>query len=412
MALPVSETLYRRLLPVALVLGFAGGFIGLVYSAFTGFGNDLFFGDPTSEPWSGQWWWIPLVSGGAVLVTALRKLWSVPKHVSGAIAYVRAGWVDPSSVLSLFAISAISLFTGASLGPSFGIIVAAGGLGSWIISRLPTSTTEEQHEYTLTGMAGGLGAALSGPLLAGVMTGELGTTPKKRYVAAFIPQLLAATIGYVIFFGITGKVMLDTFNIPGYEYENVHLLYGALLGIFSVVVLLAQVLIRNFVLWLAPLVKNPYARAAAGGAIVGLIAFALPLTVNGGSSQLAYETGNIATLSIGLLVAVLVGKMAAFTLSQEAGFLGGLVFPILFVGGTAGILVHLLLPGIPAPLAVAAMVGAVPGAVLGAPVSFILLGSFTVGVGLPGVAPVGIAVITAHLAVWGLQLFKETRENV
>ena len=410
--LPVANPLYRRLLLVALILGVAGGFIGLVYSAFTGFGNDLFFGDPTSEPWSGQWWWIPLVSGGAVLVTALRKLWSVPEHVSGAIAYVRAGWVDPSSVLSLFAISAISLFTGASLGPSFGIIVAAGGLGSWIISRLSTSDTDAQHAYTLTGMAGGLGAALSGPLLAAVMTGELSSTSKKRYVAAFIPQLLAATIGYVIFFGITGKVMLDTFNIPGYEYENAHLLYGGLLGLFSVVVLLAQALIRNFVVWLAPFVKNPYARAAAGGAIVGLIAFALPLTVNGGSSQLSYETGNIATLSIGLLLAVLVGKMAAFTLSQEAGFLGGLVFPILFVGGTAGILVHLVFPWIPAPLAVAGMVAAVPGAVLGSPVSFILLGAFTVGLGLEGIVPVGIAVINSHLAVWGLQVFKATRENV
>jgi len=159
-------------------------------------------------------------------------------------------------------------------------------------------------------------------------------------------------------------------------------------------------------------VKNPYARAAAGGAIVGLIAFALPLTVNGGSSQLSYETGNIATLSIGLLLAVLVGKMAAFTLSQEAGFLGGLVFPILFVGGTAGILVHLVFPWIPAPLAVAGMVAAVPGAVLGSPVSFILLGAFTVGLGLEGIVPVGIAVIISHLAVWGLQVFKATRENV
>jgi len=45
-------------------------------------------------------------------------------------------------------------------------------------------------------------------------------------------------------------------------------------------------------------------------------------------------------------------------------------------------------------------------------VSFILLGSFTVGLGLAGVAPVGIAVITAHLAVSGLKVFQNTRESV
>jgi H+/Cl- antiporter ClcA len=104
--------------------------------------------------------------------------------------------------------------------------------------------------------------------------------------------------------------------------------------------------------------------------------------------------------------------MAAFTLSQEAGFLGGPVFPILFIGGTAGIVVNAVLPDIPASLAVAAMIAAVPGATLAAPVSFILLGAGVVGVGISGIAPVGIAVITAHLAVWGLDVFRETRESV
>jgi len=49
---------------------------------------------------------------------------------------------------------------------------------------------------------------------------------------------------------------------------------------------------------------------------------------------------------------VLVGKMVAITLSQEAGFLGGTVFPILFIGGTAGIVVHGVLTDIPIALAV------------------------------------------------------------
>jgi H+/Cl- antiporter ClcA len=108
----------------------------------------------------------------------------------------------------------------------------------------------------------------------------------------------------------------------------------------------------------------------------------------------------------------LVGKMIAFTMSQEAGFLGGPVFPILFIGGTAGLLIHALIPDVPAPLAVAAMTAAVPGATIGAPVSFILIGVGVVGVGVTGIAPVGIAVVSAHLAVWGLKLLKETRESV
>jgi len=96
----MSETWYRRLLVLALVLGGGGGIAALVYSGFTGFGLDLFFGEPTSDLWSGEWWWIPLVPGGAVLVVALRRWWSVPDKVSGAVAFARHGWVDPSSAVS------------------------------------------------------------------------------------------------------------------------------------------------------------------------------------------------------------------------------------------------------------------------------------------------------------------------
>lgn len=410
--LPLSEVWYRKLLVAALVLGVGGGVIALVYSGVTNFGIGRFYGEPTSEVWSGQWWWIPLVSGGAVLVVALRGLWKVPEKVPGAIAFAKRGWVDPSSAISLVLISAISLFVGASLGPSFGIVVGGGGMGAWLVSRSSTTDTEAQHEYSLTGMGGGLGAVFSAPLFASVLASELSTTPKSKYVAVFIPEFTAATIGYVIFFGVTGKVMLDAFEIPGYEYETVHLLYGLLLGVLAVLTLLVQSIIGNAVRRLAALAKNAYVRAAAGGALVGLIAFALPLTATGGSKQLAYATQNTASLGIGLLLAVLVGKMMAIALSQEAGFLGGTVFPILFIGGAAGIVVHGLLPDIPIALAVGAMIAAVPGAIIGAPVSFILIAVAGVGLGVTAVAPIGIAVITAHITVGAIKVFAETRESM
>ncbi|MCJ7780799.1 MAG: chloride channel protein [Acidimicrobiia bacterium] len=408
----MSEVWYRKLLVAALVLGVGGGVIALVYSGVTNFGIGRFYGEPTAEVWSGQWWWIPLVSGGAVLVVALRGLWKVPEKVPGAIAFAKRGWVDPLSAISLVLISAISLFVGASLGPSFGIVVGGGGMGAWLVSRSSTTDTEAQHEYSLTGMGGGLGAVFSAPLFASVLASELSTTPKSKYVAAFIPEFTAATIGYVIFFGVTGEVMLDAFEIPGYEYETVHLLYGLLLGVLAVFTLLVQSIIGNAVRRLAALAENAYVRAAAGGALVGLIAFALPLTATGGSKQLAYATQNTASLGIGLLLAVLVGKMMAITLSQEAGFLGGTVFPILFIGGAAGIVVHGLLPDIPIALAVAAMIAAVPGAIIGAPVSFILIAVGGVGLGVTAVAPIGIAVITAHLTVGAIKVFAETRESM
>ncbi len=76
-------------------------------------------------------------------------------------------------------------------------------------------------------------------------------------------------------------------------------------------------------------------------------------------------------------------------------------------GGTAGVLVHTIVPGVPAALAVAAMIAALPGAVIGAPVSFVLIGVVTVGIGVESLAPISIAVITAHASNAALRLHLE-----
>jgi H+/Cl- antiporter ClcA len=45
-------------------------------------------------------------------------------------------------------------------------------------------------------------------------------------------------------------------------------------------------------------------------------------------------------MGIGMIAAILIGKMVAIALSRSSGFLGGIVFPSIFLGGTAGLLIH------------------------------------------------------------------------
>jgi len=195
--LPLDEVWYRRLLVLALGLGVAGGVFALLYGAVTGFGITWLFGEPSSEPFSGRWWWIPLIAGGAVLVVFLRQRAGVAGPVPGAIATARKAWVDPRTPTPLVLISVISLIVGASLGPSFGVVVAAGGVGSWFVSRRAEASGSEREETSLAGMAGGLGALFSAPLFAAVMASELSPTSKRDYVAAFIPQFVGTAAGAV-----------------------------------------------------------------------------------------------------------------------------------------------------------------------------------------------------------------------
>ena len=61
----------------------------------------------------------------------------------------------------------------------------------------------------------------------------------------------------------------------------------------------------------------------------------------------------------------------------------------------------MLIPGLPEGLAFTAMFAALPGALVAAPFSLILLAALTTQIGTLQIAPVAIAVLTAYLAVSG-----------
>ena len=141
--------------------------------------------------------------------------------------------------------------------------------------------------------------------------------------------------------------------------------------------------------------------ATIGGVAFGLVGVALPLTLFTGTDQLDTVIHDGATLGAGLLIAVVFAKILVFALCEATGFIGGPFLVMLFIGGTAGTAAHVLIPGLPAGLAFTAMFAALPGAVVAAPFSLLLLGALTTQIGTLQMAPVTIAVLTAYLALSG-----------
>jgi H+/Cl- antiporter ClcA len=128
---------------------------------------------------------------------------------------------------------------------------------------------------------------------------------------------------------------------------------------------------------------------------------ALPLTLFTGTSQLETVIHDAATLGAGLVIAVMFAKILMFALCEATGFIGGPVLVTLFIGGTAGIAAHLLVPALPEGLGFATMFAAILGSIIAAPVTVILLAALATQIGTLQLAPVAIAVLTAHLAVSG-----------
>src|SRR5262249_22333526 len=153
------------------------------------------------------------------------------------------------------------------------------------------------------------------------------------------------------------------------------------------------------------------AKSVLGGLIFGIVGVALPLTMFNGADQLTTVLGRAGTLGLGLLIATLIAKMLTFGVSEGSGFVGGPIFPSLFIGGTAGVIVHQVIPGVPLGLAFACLLAAVPGTLVAAPFAMVLMVAFLTKLGALETAPVLIAVFTAYLTMEGVKYVLLSRQR-
>ena len=223
---------------------------------------------------------------------------------------------------------------------------------------------------------------------------------------------MASSVSFGIYFAIAGAVFMDIYKVPQYTFEDWQLLAAIPLGLFAAVVV---TVLAGFILGAARLfgrLKVPdIVKSVLGGVIFGVVGVALPLTMFSGGDQLKTELSGAGALGVGLLVAALIGKMLTFGVSQGSGFVGGPIFPSLFIGGTAGVIVHQVIPGVPLGLAFTCLLAAVPGAVVAAPFAMVLMAAFLTQVGALQTAPILIAVVTAFLTMEGVKFFLASRKQ-
>jgi H+/Cl- antiporter ClcA len=383
---------------LAVVLSFAAlAFLGLLKG-----GTKLWFTLPQDPGWfDGNLWWVAVTAGAGVLVGVLRRWFQVPAKLPGTIKEIQAQRVEPSTVPAAVAVSLVSLAGGASLGPEDALGKMGGGLGTWVSERQKLST-DEQATNTLSGMSAAYGGLLASPILATSLVLELGRLKARRFADTLVASLLSSSIAFAIYFAIAGSTFVGIFAVPPYKYKDWHLAAAIPLGLAAgALALITLIVIGVMTKLTAPLAERTILRATIGGVIFGLVGVALPLTLFTGTDQLSTVIDKGAILGAGLLIAVVFAKMLVFGLCEATGFIGGPFLVMLFIGGTAGTAAHVLIPGLPAGLAFTTMFAALPGALVAAPFSLIVLVTLTTRIGALQTAPVAIAVLTAYLAVSG-----------
>jgi H+/Cl- antiporter ClcA len=325
----------------------------------------------------------------------------VPAKLPGTFKEIKEERVEPATVPAAVVVSVVSLAGGASLGPEDALGKMGGGLGTWVSERQKLSE-DVRATNTLSGMSAAYGGLLASPVVAAILVLEVARQKAQRFADALVATLLSSSVAFAIYYAIAGSTFVGIFAVPSYKYKDWQLLAAIPLGLVAgALALIVVIAVGAMTKLAAPLAKRTILRATIGGVLFGLVGVALPLTLFSGTDALPTVIKNGATLGAGLLIAVVFAKIIAFALCEASGFIGGPVLVSLFIGGTAGTAAHVLIPGLPEGLAFTTMFAALPGALVAAPFSLILLAALTTQIGALQTASVAIAVVTAYLAVSG-----------
>jgi H+/Cl- antiporter ClcA len=409
--LPVTRTReFWPLMGYALALGVIGAFFSLAFLAVIGHGGHWYH--VSNESWGGgHWWWVAVTAAAGIVVGLVRGWTKLPMQTPGLAEDLAAEHVDRKLVPGIVAVSAVSLIGGASLGPEKALGNGGGWFAEWIAKRRGLDT-ENTQVTTLAGFSGAYGGLFSSTVIVVMFILELARPGGRRGAKALPATIIAGAVSFAIYFAIAGAVFLDLYKVPYFRYHDWELAAGIGFGVLAAVIVLILGVFMNASTALFTRMKIPdIAKSTIGGVLFGLVGVALPLSMFTGSDQLKDVLSRGSALGAGLLAVLVIAKMFSFSVSVASGFVGGPIFPALFIGGTSAVTVHVLFPAVPLGLVFTCLLAGVPGALVSAPFSFVLIAAFLTHLGALQTAPVLLAVITAFLTMEGTKYILATQKN-
>ncbi len=369
---------------LAVVIGCIGGGSAIAFREALGGLQYLFYGfsSESVHTLAAQlaWWHILLATTVGGLIVGLIVEFLMPGKRPHGVAEVmeasalKGGRMGLKAGLGAALVSAVSLGAGASTGREGPVVHLGASLSAFVAARLRLGRSLSQ---TLLGcgVAAAVAASFNAPIAGAFFALEvvLGHYAMSAFTAIVIASVTGTVVSR-IWFGD-----FPAFTVPAHDIVSyLEFPAFALLGIVSAAVAIIFMHATDFSAKLAAGSPVPAGlRPAGGGLLVGLIALAFPQVLGVG-----YEATDAALrdqFGLWLLISLILAKTAATAISLGSGFGGGVFSPSLFlgamVGGAFGILATDLFPQLSSGHEAYAIVGmgAVAGAVLGAPISTILM---------------------------------------
>jgi H+/Cl- antiporter ClcA len=320
-------------------------------------------------------WPLILLTGAGVVIGLLIKF--LGQHGGLGVAqqqYAKTGRLNPRDVPSILLQGFTALWSGAAVGPEGPLVFLTGGVGTFISDRLRLQKDDVQV-LVYSSIAGAFGGFFGSPVVGAVGAIEYMFIKELNLYRHIIPGLLAAAVGWGVYYALLQTSFLGIYNFPNYDSPRlVDLWWAFLVGVIAGLVGIMFKLIFGILhLAFGRLKKRPVLLAIIGGVVIGLIGSFLPLTLYSGQTQLLQIIHNPAAFGIGLLLLLVLVKALLTSTSFATGFEGGPIFPSLFMGGTLGLALSKILTFIPEGVGVTAGMAGVASAVFPMPLTMILL---------------------------------------
>jgi chloride channel protein, CIC family len=354
------------------------------------------------------WWPLPLLAiAGVLTALAITRLPGHGGH-SPADGFHAGGHPAVRDVPGIALAALATLALGVVLGPEAPLIALGGGLALIALSRRrPDERTE--NLVAGTGSFAAISTLFGNPILAAFLLMEAAGLGGAMLDLALVPGMLAAGIGALIFIGLDSWTGVGTFSlvIPNLPHTGSPTVaefgWAIAIGLAAAV---AGGAIRGLALAARPHVER---RMVSLMPVVGLAVGGLAILYHelsgrnstevlfSGQNALGPLIQHNADYSVGALLALVLCKSLAYGLSLSC-FRGGPVFPSMFIGAAGGMaLSHL--PGLPVIPAIAMGIGAMCAAMLGLPLTSVMLATLLLlSDGLTVMPLVIVAVVVAYVA--------------
>jgi len=387
---------------MAIGIGVISAFVALVLLRLIGlFTNLAFFGrwsttlvSPVGNNLGIFEIFIPVVGG--LIIGLMARYGSERIRGHGIPEAIEAILINGSKVEPKVAIlkpisSAISIGTGGPFGAEGPIIMTGGAVGSMIAQFFHLSSTERKT-LLVAGAAGGMSATFASPVAATLLAVELLLFEWKP--RSLIPVALASATAAIVRRYIIG--MGPLFPVPPHPAfigpggmlgcVLVGLLAGALSALLTVMVYASEDAFRklpiHWMWW-----------PAIGGLVIGIGGLIFPQALGVGYSTIgALLQGNV---TAGVIIGILLVKSIIWSVSLGSGTSGGVLAPLLMMGGALGGIEAMFLPHEGAGFWPLISMGAILGGTMRSPftgIIFVLELTHDVNVLLPML----IAVVIAH----------------